>query len=105
MKTSQTGFKDVKLVEADAAASGRGDLTAELARIKADLDALAALANELRTDHATFKTVVDELIAWAETLATKLNADTGVNDTDYDTEITATTPATLSAGAVSITTK
>ena len=59
---------------------------------------MKALLDELHDDHATFKTVVDELKTWAQTLATKLNADTGVADTDYDTTITASAPATLTAG-------
>jgi hypothetical protein len=67
--------------------------------VDTELDALRTLANELRTDHATFKTVVDELTAWAEALATKLNADAGVTDVDYDAVITAAAPATLAAAA------
>ena len=55
--------------------------------------------DELIDDHASFKTVVDELKTWAEALATKLNADAGVTDEDYDTAITADAPDTLSAGA------
>lgn len=77
MKTTESNFNDVRLAEADAVAAGRGDLTSQLAAIKADLDKLAALANELR--------------GWAIALATKLNADTGVADTDYDTTIAAET--------------
>lgn len=77
MKTTETHFTDVQLDEAEAAATGRGDLTDQLAALKTDLDNLAALANELR--------------AWAIALATKLNADTGVADTDYDTTIAAPT--------------
>lgn len=65
-----------------------------------EITALRTLANELRTDHGTFKTVVDELTSWAEALATKLNADTGVTDTDYDAVITADAPATITAAAV-----
>ncbi|MDY0373587.1 MAG: hypothetical protein RBQ86_05680 [Candidatus Izemoplasmatales bacterium] len=65
-----------------------------------EVTALRTLANELRTDHATFKTVVDELTAWAEALATKLNADAGVTDTNYDAVITADAPATITAAAV-----
>jgi len=66
-----------------------------------EITALRTLANELRTDHGTFKTVVDELTAWAEALATKLNADAGVTDTNYDATITADAPAAISAAAVS----
>ncbi len=43
--------------------------------LKTDVDNLATLANELKS--------------WAQTLATKLNADVGVTDTDYDTTIAA----------------
>jgi hypothetical protein len=57
-----------------------------------------AAIDELIDDHATFKTVVDELTAWAEALATKMNADTGIADTDYDAVITADAPAALTAG-------
>ena len=64
-----------------------------------EITALRTLANELRTDHATFKAVVDELTTWAETLATKLNADAGVTDADYDATITADAPATITAAA------
>lgn len=34
---------------------------------------------------ATLQTEVDNLNAWATALATKLNADAGVTDTNYDT--------------------
>lgn len=54
--------------------------------------------DELIDDHAAFKTVVDELTAWAEALGTKLNSDSGVNDEDYDAEIASDAPDTLSAG-------
>lgn len=53
--------------------------------------------DELIDDHAGFKTVVDEIKAWAEALATKLNADGGVTDEDYDATIAADAPDTLSA--------
>ena len=38
---------------------------------------------------------VAELEAWAEALATKLNADAGVTDTDYDAAIANAAPAAL----------
>lgn len=43
-----TGLGDIALVDANAVASGRGNLTDQLALIKADLDALTALANDLK---------------------------------------------------------
>lgn len=74
-------------------------------RVRAWLDGVrvAVVGNrtavlELIDDHATFKTVVDELTTWAETLGAKLNADAGVTDTDYDATITADAPGTLTAG-------
>ena len=67
------------------------------ATFKTNADETKTAVDELVDDHATFKTVVDELTAWAEALGTKLNADTGVNDTDYDAVITADAPATQTA--------
>ena len=62
------------------------------------------IVDELVADHATFKTCVDEIEAWAEALATKLNADAGVTDVDYDAVITASAPATLTnAGPATLT--
>jgi hypothetical protein len=68
-----------------------------LDELRLSVSGIRTLALELKADHATFKTVVDELTAWAEALSTKLNADTGVTDADYDAIITADAPATLSA--------
>lgn len=68
-----------------------------LDELRLTTDGVRTLALELKADHATFKTVVDELTAWAEALATKLNADAGVADVNYDAVITADAPATLSA--------
>jgi len=75
------------------------ELRTDHATFKTTVDAARTAIIELIDDHATFKTVVDELTAWAETLATKLNADAGVTDTDYDAIITADAPATLTATA------
>ena len=91
---------------------------------------LRDVVNELQTDHATFKTVVDELktdytalladvtatraevvklvtdmgtrITEFNTLTTKLNADAGVTDVNYATAtaITAAAPAALTATAI-----
>lgn len=46
-----------------------------LRQIVTDLVALSALANELRTDHATFKTVVDEIKTNFNTLRSSLVGD------------------------------
>jgi type III secretion system FlhB-like substrate exporter len=54
--------------------------------------------DELIDDHETFRVVVAELVAWAEAVGAKLNADAGVTDEDYDADITAAAPAVLSAG-------
>jgi len=61
------------------------------------INGILLLVRELHDDHAAFKTVVDELTAWAETLGAKLNLDAGVTDADYDAVITADAPATLTA--------
>lgn len=45
---SRTGFNDISLTSANTAAAGRGNLTAQLALVKADLDALTALVNDLK---------------------------------------------------------
>lgn len=82
------------------------------------------LINELRDDHATFKTVVDDLKTLANAnladltalrtkynaVLTKLDADGGVSDTNYNatqamsavtgTSVASSSPATLSAAAV-----
>ena len=111
--------------EQDVAANGmlQGDLYAVVSN-------LTDVVNELQTDHATFKTVVDELktdytalladvtairaevvklvtdmasrISEHNTLATKLNNDGGVTDTNYAaaTAITAAAPAALTATAI-----
>jgi hypothetical protein len=43
-----TNFDNVVLKDAEDTATGRGDTTAQMARIKADLDALTALVNDLK---------------------------------------------------------
>ena len=45
-----TNFSDVSVGDANVVAVGRGDLTDQLARIKADLDAIKTLCNELKAD-------------------------------------------------------
>lgn len=37
------------------------------------------------SDLATLNTKVNTIVAWGTALATKLNADAGVTDTNYDT--------------------
>ncbi len=56
-----------------------------LVDLKSWLDALHTTVTETRT-------MVVELHAWAEATATKLNADTGVTDVDYDADISASDP-------------
>ena len=75
------------------------ELRTDHATFKTTVDAARTAIIELIDDHATFKTVVDELTTWAEALATKLNADAGVTDANYDAIITADAPATLTATA------
>lgn len=50
---------------------------------------LALFLNGLATDVNLLITAVNEINTWAEALATKLNADGGVTDTNYDATITA----------------
>lgn len=40
----------------------------------------------LGTTEVSLQTQIDNLNAWATALATKLNADAGVTDTNYDTD-------------------
>lgn len=47
--------------------------------------ALARLKAELLAEITDLSTYATNLNTWAVALATKLNADSGVNDTDYDT--------------------
>lgn len=47
--------------------------------------ALARLKAELLAEITDLTTYATNLNTWAVALATKLNADSGVNDTDYDT--------------------
>lgn len=46
---------------------------------------LVALLADAEADVAALTTQVANLNAWATALATKLNADAGVTDTNYDT--------------------
>ena len=63
---------------------------AQLAELGTKLDAIITLIRELHDDHATFRTVVDDLKTFCNTIndtidgiLAKLDADAGVNDTDY----------------------
>lgn len=47
---SQTNFDDIAIDDANAAVEGRGNLTDQLARIKADLDNIKTLLNEVKAD-------------------------------------------------------
>lgn len=58
----------------------------------ADPQMLADILNHMDEEIDALRTVANELRTWAETLATKLNADAGVTDENYD--------ATISAAAV-----
>ena len=81
----------------DALITAVRELIDDHATFKTAVDETKTAVDELIDDHATYKAVVDELKTWAEALGTKLNADTGVADTDYDATITNSAPATLSA--------
>jgi hypothetical protein len=76
-----------------------------LSDLRARVVELKTLTDELVDDHATSKAAVDELESWAEALGTKLNADTGVADTDYDAVITNSAPATLTASKITAVSK
>jgi hypothetical protein len=65
--------------------------------MQTQITALTVVVTELQTDHATSRASVAEIETWAETLAAKLNLDSGVNDTNYDATITNSPPATLTA--------
>ena len=82
---------------------GKGELYDLLVAALVDIAAQKVIIDELHDDHATFKTVVDELTAWAEALATKLNNDSGITDTDYDATITADAPETLGSSKTTLT--
>jgi hypothetical protein len=82
----------------DACRTAIIELIDDHATNKTTIDECRTAIIELIDDHATFKTVVDEVTAWAEALATKMNSDGGITDTDYDAVITADAPATLTAG-------
>ena len=89
------------------------ELRTDHATFKAAADAVETLIEELYDDHATFKAAVDSLVTLANELKTdhnallvKLDADTGVNDTNYGTLHTtaanaSVAPATITAAAPS----
>jgi hypothetical protein len=47
--------------------------------------ALSELLDSVQTDLTAVQTSITNLNAWATALATKLNADAGVTDVNYDT--------------------
>ena len=115
---SKTNLDDLALKDAETAATGRGNLTDQLARLKADLDAVVTLVNELRDDHATFKTVVDDLKAAFNThthnadgsqagsyFTSPPRTDAAVVTAGTASEVTSSTPTALTASAVTVTTK
>lgn len=63
----------------------RGNLELEMAfrDVLTDLTALTALVNELRTDHATFKTVVDDTKTLANANRSTIAALLAKMDTDF----------------------
>jgi hypothetical protein len=76
-----------------------------LVDLRARVVELKTLTDELTDDHATTKAAVDEIETWAEALATKMNSDGGITDTDYDAVITNSGPATLTASKSTALTK
>lgn len=58
-----TNLDNLVLENAETAAAGRGDITAQFARMKADLDALTALANDLKAKYNAAVTLINELKA------------------------------------------
>jgi hypothetical protein len=87
------------------------------------MDKIDTLIDELRTDHASFKTLTDEtkddcdaIAAAVDAILQKLDADAGITDTDYEAvhgvggsgtalpaaAITAADVATITAAAVGV---
>ena len=91
-----TNLDNLVLKDAETAATGRGNITAELALIKADLTALAALANELKTDFNAHTHRGDGAQAGA------YNTSLPQSDTQTVTPVTA---STVAAASVTVTTK
>jgi len=63
------------------------------------LTELKTLTDELHDDHATLKTLVDEIKTDYNATLAKLDADSGVGDTNYaaTNAVSASSPATLTA--------
>lgn len=58
-----TNLDNLVLEDAESAVAGRGDITAQFARMKADLDALTALTNDLKAKYNAAVTLINELKA------------------------------------------
>lgn len=58
-----TNLDNLVLEDAESAAAGRGDITTQFARMKADLDALTALTNDLKAKYNAAVTLINELKA------------------------------------------
>lgn len=86
---------------------GSSELRILFEGILADLTAITDLVNELKTDHATFKTVVTDLKTSLNSTLTKLDADSGVTDTNYSSglAVSSSAPASVSASAVTLVTE
>jgi len=82
---------------------GKGELYDLLVAALVDIAAQKVIIDELVDDHATFKANNDELVSRLDALATKLNADAGVEDTNYITIQTANPPAILTAVKTALT--
>lgn len=62
------------------------ELYAILTALNDEVDATATIANTATSTNTTQGTSITNLNAWATALATKLNADGGVTDVNYDTD-------------------
>ena len=82
---------------------GKGELYDLLVAALVDITAQKVIIDELVDDHATFKANNDELVSRLNALATKLNADAGVEDTNYIAIQTANPPAILTAVKTALT--
>ena len=93
-----TNLDNLVLKDAETAATGRGDITAELALIKADLTALAALANDVKAKYNAAVTLINEIKA--DFNAHTHNAD-GAQAGSYFTSPPRSDAATVTLGTAS----
>lgn len=84
------------------------EIQADHATTKTTVDGLVTAVTELMADHATNKTFTDELKTDLNalktdlgTIATKLDSDGGVTDTNYAAQIVGTTVASSGAATLS----